>query len=100
MFLCIRVIKSVSPDFCCSCEVIFCSFFANEDGWEAEKSWNCVESGFWCQKCCFFHQITKMFEGKCARNQTLDMKWIKIALEYCNLALISSLEQKKQAIFP
>ena len=46
----------------------------------------------------FFRQITKLLGGKCARNQTLDMKWIKIALEYCNLALISSLEQKKQAI--
>ena len=38
------------------------------------------------------------FGGKCARNQTVDMKWIKIALEYCDLALISSLEQKTSNI--
>ena len=38
MFLCIRVTKSVSPQFCRSCKVIFCSFLADEDGWEAEKS--------------------------------------------------------------
>ena len=53
MFWCIRVTKSVSPEFCHSCKVISCSFFADEDGWEAEKSWNSVESGFLCQKCCF-----------------------------------------------
>ena len=38
IFLCIPVSKSVSPEFCRSCKVIFCSFFADEDGWEAEKS--------------------------------------------------------------
>ena len=26
MFLCIRVTKSVLPEFCCSCKVLFCSF--------------------------------------------------------------------------
>ena len=44
-------------------------------------------------KMLIFHQITKFFGGKCARNQTLDMKWIKIALKYCTLTLISSLER-------
>ena len=39
-----------------------------------------------------------VFGGKCARNQTVDMKWIKIASEYCDLALISSLEQKTSNI--
>ena len=28
--------------------------FADQDGWDAEKSWNSVESGFLCQKCWFF----------------------------------------------
>ena len=51
MFWCIWVTKSVSPEFCHSCKVVFCSFFADEDGWEAEKSWNSVKSGFLCQKC-------------------------------------------------
>ena len=46
MFWCIRVTKSVSPEFCRSFKVIFCSFFAGEDDWEAENSWNGVESGF------------------------------------------------------
>ena len=36
-----------------------------------------------------FHQITMFFGGKCARNEKLDMKWIEIALEYCNFTLIS-----------
>ena len=54
MFWCIWVTKSVSPEFCHSCKVVFCSFFADEDGWEAEKSWNSVKSGFLCQKCWFF----------------------------------------------
>ena len=45
-----------------------------------------------------FHQITGFLGWKCARNQTLDMKWIEIALIYCRLILITSLEQKK-AIF-
>ena len=45
-----------------------------------------------------FHQITKLFAGKCARNQTLDMKCIQIALKYCTLTLISSLEQKRSNI--
>ena len=46
---------------------------------------------FLCVKSAFF-QITKLFRGKCAHNQTLVM----IALEYCNLALISSQEQKNK----
>ena len=54
---------------------------------------------FFFVKSAVFHQITKLFQGKCARNQSLVIKWIKIALEYCNIAWISSLEQKKQAIF-
>ena len=49
-------------------------------------------------KMLFFRPITNLLGGKCARNQTLDMKWIKIALEYCNLALISSLEQNTSNI--
>ena len=39
-----------------------------------------------------FHQITRDFWGKCAFNQTLDMKWIETTLKYCILAIISSLE--------
>ena len=46
MFWCIRVTKSVLPEFCRSCKVIFCSLFTDEDDWEAEKSWNSVESVF------------------------------------------------------
>ena len=47
----------------------------------------------------FSHQMTKLIHGlKCAHNQTLDMNWVKIASEYCNLALISSLEQKTSNI--
>ena len=46
----------------------------------------------------FFHQITKFFGEKCARNQTFHMKWNQNALKYCTLILISSLEQK-EAIF-
>ena len=45
------------------------------------------------------HQFTKFFGGKCGRIQTLDMNWIEIALIYCPLILISSLEQKKSNIF-
>ena len=37
MFWCIRVTKSVPPEFCQNCKVIFCSFFADEEGWEAEN---------------------------------------------------------------
>ena len=91
MFLCIRVTKFVLPECCRCCKVIFCSFFADEDGWEAEKSWNSVESGFLCQKCCFVSQNHKLVLRKMCPYQTLGMKRIKIALEYCNLALISSL---------
>ena len=71
MFLCIRVTKSVLPEFCRSCKVIFCSFFADEDGWEAEKLWNSVESVFLCKNV-VFHHITNLFGGKCAHNRTLD----------------------------
>ena len=98
MFWCIKVTKSVSPEFCCSCKVIFFSFFADEHGLDAEKSWNYMGSGFFVSKLLFFHQNTKLFGVKYARNQTLDMKWIKIALEYCKLTLISSLEQKTSNI--
>ena len=98
MFWCISVAKSVSPEFCHSCKVIFCSFFEDEDGWEAEKSWISVKSGFLCQKCCFFAKSQSFWGGKCARNQTLDIKWIKIALEYCNLAIISSLQRNTSNI--
>ena len=51
---------------------------------------------FFCVKNAVFHQITNLFGGKHARNQTLGMKLIKVALEYCNLTLISSLEQKNK----
>ena len=54
MFCCIRVTKSVSPEFCRSCKVIFCSFFPDEEGWEAEKSWNSVELSFFVSKMLFF----------------------------------------------
>ena len=66
MFWCIWVTKSVAPEFCHSCKVVFCSFFADEDGWEAEKSWNSVKSGFLCQKCWFFTKSQSFFGGKCA----------------------------------
>ena len=51
MFWCIQATKSVSPEFRCSCKVVFCSSFADQDGWDAEKSWNSVKSVFLCQKC-------------------------------------------------
>ena len=54
-------------------------------------AWNQV----FVSKILIFHQITKFVGRKCTRNQTLDMKWIKIALIYCPLILISSMEQKK-----
>ena len=66
MFLCIEVTKFVAPEFCRSCKLIFCSFFADVDGWAAEKSWNNVESGFLCQKMLFSHQITNLFGAKSA----------------------------------
>ena len=86
MFWCIRATKSVSPEFRRSCKVVFRSSFADQDGWDAEKLWNSVES----------HQITKFFVGKCARNKKLNMKWIEIALKYCTFTLISSLERKRK----
>ena len=49
MFWCIRATKSVLPEFRRSCKVVFCSSFADQDGWDAEKLWNSVELGFWCQ---------------------------------------------------
>ena len=52
--LCIGVTKSVLPEFCRSCKVIFCSLFADEDGWEAEKSWNSKESSFFVSEMLFF----------------------------------------------
>ena len=45
-----------------------------------------------------FHKITNVFWGKCAFNQTLDMKWIETTFKYCILTLISSLEQKRSNI--
>ena len=45
-----------------------------------------------------FHQITKLFGGKCACIKKLDMKWIEIALEYCTFTLISSLDRKRSNI--
>ena len=50
MFCCIRATKSVSPEFRRSCKVVFCSSFADQDDWDAEKSWNSVESVFLWQK--------------------------------------------------
>ena len=38
MFWCIRATKSGSPEFRCSCKVVFCSSFTDQDGWDAEKS--------------------------------------------------------------
>ena len=62
MFWCIRASKSGLPEFRRSCKVIFCSSFTDQDGWDAEKSWNSVESGFFVSKMLIFHQITKFFE--------------------------------------
>ena len=59
---CIGVTKSVSPEFCHSCKGIFCSFFENEDGWEAKKSWNSVQSGFCVKNAFFSHQMTKLIQ--------------------------------------
>ena len=39
-----RITKSVLPEFCHSCKVISCSSFANQDGWEAEKLCNSVQT--------------------------------------------------------
>ena len=41
-----------------------------------------------------FPQISIFDGGKCAVKHQ-DMKWIEIALKYCTLTLISSLEQKR-----
>ena len=90
-------IKSVSPEFCNSCKVISCSFFADWDGWEAEKSCNSAQSVF-CVKNADFHQITEFYGGKCACIQTLDMRWIDIGSKYCTLNFISSLERKRSSI--
>ena len=38
MFWYIRATKSVLPEFHHSCKVVFCSSFADQDGWDAEKS--------------------------------------------------------------
>ena len=38
MFWYIRASKSGSPEFRRSCKVVFCSSFADQDGWDAEKS--------------------------------------------------------------
>ena len=64
IFWCIRVTKSVSPEFCHSCKVIFCSFFEDEDGWEAEKSWNSMKSGFCVKNAVFFLLNHKAFGGE------------------------------------
>ena len=92
MFWCIRVTNIVSPEFCLSYIVIFWSFFADQDGWEAEKAWNSVKSAFLWQICWFFTK-SQSFWGEMCPYQTLDMKWIQIALKYCTLTLISSLER-------
>ena len=48
MFWWIRVTKSVLPEFRHNYKVVFCSSFADQDGWDAKKSWKSVESGFLC----------------------------------------------------
>ena len=48
------------------------------------KAWN----QFSFVKNADFSPNHKVFLGKCARNQTLDMEWIEIALKYCTLTLI------------
>ena len=98
MFWCIRATKSGSPEFRRSCKVVFCSSFTDQDGWDAEKSWNSVKSGFLCQKCWFFTKSQSFFGGTCARIIKLDMNWIETALEYCTFTLISSLERKRSNI--
>ena len=98
MFWCIRTTKSGSPEFRRNCKVIFCPSFTDQDGWDAEKLWNSVKSGFLCQKCWFFTKSQSFFWRKCARIKKLDMKWIEIALEYCTSTLISSLERKRSNI--
>ena len=94
MFWCILATKSVSPEFRRSCKVVFCSSFADKDGWDAEKLWNSVESGFLRQK----SPNHKVCRGKCARNKKIVMKWIEITLKYCTFTLISSLERKRSNI--
>ena len=59
-----------------------------------EIAWNQL----FCDKNANFHQITKFFGEKCARNQTFHMKWNQNALKYCTLILISSLERKRSNI--
>ena len=71
MFLCIRVTKSVSPEFCHSCKVKFFSFFVYEDGWE---------SGF-CVKNAAFWPNHKLVWGKmCLYNirHEMDQNCIRI----------------------
>ena len=63
MFWCIRATRSVSPEFRCSCEVVFRSSFADQDGWDAEKSWNSVKS-FFCVKNVDFSPNHNVFWGK------------------------------------
>ena len=63
MFWCIRATKSGSPEFRRSCKVVFCSSFTDQDGWDAEKSWNSVKSGFLGQKCWFFTK-SQIFFGE------------------------------------
>ena len=53
---------------------VSCSFFADQDGWEAEKSCNSVQSGFFVSKMLIFHQITKFFWGKCVQSKRLEVK--------------------------
>ena len=64
MFWWIWATKSVSPEFRRSCKVVFCSSFADQDGWDAEQSWNSVESRFLCQKCWFFTNSQFFWGGK------------------------------------
>ena len=64
IFWCIWATKSVSPEFRRSCKIVFSSVFDDSDGWDAEKSWNSVKSGFFVSKMLIFHQITKFFWGE------------------------------------
>ena len=92
MFWCVRVTKSVSLEFCRSCNVIFCSFLANEDGWEAEKSWNSVKSGFF---------VSKIFDGgTCARSQTLrhEIDWNCLEILYSHHNFITGTKKKQYSM--
>ena len=92
MFWCVRLTKCVSLEFCRSCNVILCSFLANEDGWEAEKSWNSVKSGFF---------VSKIFDGgTCARSQTLrhEIDWNCLEILYSHLNFITGTKKKQYSM--